>query len=83
MNKRLVDFSRGIKSVNIQKYRSRSDVNIADDMAKITICMNIRENRALYNALKYDYTENSECLIDLLSSRACEYGTRGCIVHHE
>ena len=83
MNKHIIDFSKGIKSVNIETYRSTSLVNQNDDMARITITMKIRENMALYNALKYDHIDQNKCIIDPISSRACEFGTRGCIVNHD
>ncbi len=54
MNKSIIDFTKGVKSINLQKYRSKPLVNMDNDMVKITIILKIKENRELYNALRCD-----------------------------
>jgi predicted nucleic acid-binding Zn ribbon protein len=54
MNKTMIDFTKGIQSVNIVTYRSTPNVNMNDDMVKATIIFKKKENYALYNALRYD-----------------------------
>ena len=59
MNKTLIDFTKGIKSINITKYRCRDQkINENDRCARITIDLDIKENYTLYNALRYDYENN-------------------------
>jgi hypothetical protein len=65
MNKTVIDFTKGIKHVSIDKFRSeqQSNVNNGYDMAKITIILKIKENRKLYNALKYGTYKINKCKI--------------------
>jgi len=58
MNKTIIDFTKGVRSVNIKTFRSTSNVNQNDDMVKATIVFKKKENFALYNALRYDYEGN-------------------------
>jgi len=60
MNKTIVDFTKGIRSVNIETFRSTSNVNQNDDMVRATIVFKKKENFALYNALKYDFENRQE-----------------------
>ena len=58
MKDTVIDFTKGIKSVSIEKYRSKSTVNSDYDCARITINLDIKQNRALFNALRYDNEGN-------------------------
>ena len=61
MNKTIIYFIEGVKSINIETFRSTPNVNQNDDMVKATIVFKKKENFALYNALRYDYeTDDSK-----------------------
>ncbi len=53
MNKSVIDFTKGVRSVNIETFRSTPLVN-QNDMVKVTIVFKKKENITLYNALRYD-----------------------------